>query len=359
MSSSTELSEGSGPLSALLKIIKSACDEMSPMVRALYEAVSADTADTKATKQDNSAFTIADGVVQHLLVNYLFAGGKFRTIVGEEDSSNVNIEQRPYSVDNLHIPADLFDLIDSMKTRISDLGAQIDSVSYKDKSVFIDPIDGTREFTIGQGEQCTILVGISSAEGRAEAGIIHRPIPQPPEWVIGCAAENCRLHNLALGEGPSDPPKLATTQTKLTPFTEAILQTGMDRFPIGGAGNKILVLMEGKASAFITDKPLNRWDTCGPEAVLEAFGGMLVKLSSVLADPSSITQGSVPPSARYTYLQAERNLDLEEAEEGNGVAPYLNLCGSFMLSGPQRARTDRFVQATVAAAKACPPTFRK
>jgi hypothetical protein len=41
------------------------------------------TSDTAAFKSDATFFTIADGIVQHMFITYLFAGNKFHEIVGE------------------------------------------------------------------------------------------------------------------------------------------------------------------------------------------------------------------------------------------------------------------------------------
>lgn len=79
------------PLAALCMISKAGCNVMTPLVVGFYRAMNDETAKLKA---DKSVFTIADGLVQHLLVNHLFAG-KFANIVGEEDETNVNITTRP------------------------------------------------------------------------------------------------------------------------------------------------------------------------------------------------------------------------------------------------------------------------
>ncbi|KAJ8357942.1 hypothetical protein AAFF_G00050210 [Aldrovandia affinis] len=52
---------------------------------------------------------------------------------------------------------------------------------------------------------------------------------------------------------------------------------------VGGAGNKIIQLVEGKASAYVFASPgCKKWDTCGPEAILHAVGG---KLTDILGKP--------------------------------------------------------------------------
>ena len=61
---------------------------------------------------------------------------------------------------------------------------------------------------------------------------------------------------------------------------------------VGGAGNKVLQLIDGQAHAYVFASPgCKKWDTCAPEAVLSAIGGTLTgKLS-----------GSVYGSLIYWY----------------------------------------------------------
>ena len=78
-------------LAALCMLSKTTCNVMTPMVLSFYNTLNGDTAKLKA---DKSVFTIADGLVQHLLVNHLFRD-KFKAVVGEEDETNVNISTKP------------------------------------------------------------------------------------------------------------------------------------------------------------------------------------------------------------------------------------------------------------------------
>jgi 3'-phosphoadenosine 5'-phosphosulfate (PAPS) 3'-phosphatase len=134
-------------LGSLCVVSRHACSIIAEVVSPFYESIKTD--ETAKLKADKSVFTIADGVVQHLLINHLFIG-KFADIVGEEDDSNVNILVKPYFVDDIAIPEKYFDIIDSVRAKIDDLSSQIDPNAYKDLSVFIDPIDGTREFSTGK-----------------------------------------------------------------------------------------------------------------------------------------------------------------------------------------------------------------
>ncbi len=132
----------------LCKTSKSACDVLAPMVLAFYQSI---TGETAKLKSDASVFTIADGIVQHLLINFLFNGDKFKAVIGEEDESNVNISTLPYTVDDLTVPGEYTELINSVREGISQLAAEISKDFYQDITILIDPIDGTREFSTGLG----------------------------------------------------------------------------------------------------------------------------------------------------------------------------------------------------------------
>lgn len=82
---------GPNTLAALCMLSKTTCNVMTPMVMSFYSKINGDTA---KLKDDKSVFTIADGLVQHLLVNHLFRD-KFKDVIGEEDETNVNINTKP------------------------------------------------------------------------------------------------------------------------------------------------------------------------------------------------------------------------------------------------------------------------
>jgi len=79
-------------LKELCQISKEACDVLTPMCKAFYQKCNASFGTAKL-KADATFFSIADGIVQHLLVEHLFAGDKFGQIVGEEDETKVRVSK--------------------------------------------------------------------------------------------------------------------------------------------------------------------------------------------------------------------------------------------------------------------------
>eukprot|EP01060_Flectonema_neradi_P011976 TRINITY_DN188_c1_g2_i3.p2 TRINITY_DN188_c1_g2~~TRINITY_DN188_c1_g2_i3.p2 ORF type:complete len:184 (+),score=36.37 TRINITY_DN188_c1_g2_i3:1127-1678(+) len=128
---------------------------------------------------------------------------------------------------------------------------------------------------------------------------------------------------------------LLTTNGSISPFMESYLsKTKAERVRTGGAGNKALLLLDGTGALYFQDRGLSRWDTCAAQAVLEANGGCLVKLQSI------IDKGVPVP---YTYVKGDDNSDPNPIAkftaynstktEGGEVnfQPYSNLCGLFAL----------------------------
>jgi 3'(2'), 5'-bisphosphate nucleotidase len=204
-------------------------------------------------------FASAAEAVQYLLMSHLFGGGKFAAIIGEEDESKVQILTAPYTVDSLIIPESLQSLIDTARLALDELAGRISSEEYKDLSVFIDPIDGTREFSTGLGEQCSICVGFSDRAGKPVAGIVYRPLTSPPTYSMGASSESFVEDQLDLAASPNLK-GLLTSNGAVSPFlVELMAQLGYQRVPSGGAGNKMLMLLEGKGGAYIQDRGVSRW----------------------------------------------------------------------------------------------------
>ena len=119
---------------------------------------------------------------------------------------------------------------------------------------------------------------------------------------------------------------------------------------------------------------MSRWDTCAAQAVLEAHGGCLAKLSTFAAAESTL--------GTYRYLPSDTNVDFEpglaslsayntkqppEAPAGGGapqrataaeqLKPYANTCGLFALAPSEMSSLAEYRRAIAAAAAKHPPAY--
>ena len=368
------------PLEALCLATLRACEAVTPAVEALYQSISESNENaqqkTTKTKADDSVFTIADGLVQFLLTEILL-GKQVGDIVGEEDCE-VNLKQKPYVVDDFVVPTEFEESIDQaiQGVKLARDGLPDESL-YQSLTAFIDPIDGTREFSTQKGEQCSICVGFADTEtGKPVAGVVYRPLSHPhTTWAVGAKAESYAASSLLSVDKTNDRQgSLLTTNGRISPFLDSLMkELNYDRVPSGGAGNKMLMLLEGKGTAYIQDRGVSRWDTCGAQAVLEAHGGVLCKLDCFL-------QGDDESSISYTYRKTEQNLDFEpgkarltkyNAQKGidaqadsmamipSDVKPYANLCGLLALGQPynNEKKKKAILSGLKRATEVSPPAF--
>eukprot|EP00914_Ancora_sagittata_P000144 GHVO01000578.1.p1 GENE.GHVO01000578.1~~GHVO01000578.1.p1 ORF type:complete len:314 (+),score=51.54 GHVO01000578.1:35-976(+) len=186
------------------------------------------------------------------------------------------------------VPADwvVGEMSDDVLSHASKLPAQYANVKDEDICVWVDPLDGTAEYTQGLLDHVTVLIGIA-IKGEAVAGIVYQPYynyQAGADAVLG----RCIWGIIGLGAfgfSPKSPPAgqniITTTRSH---GTRAVVEAVEKCEPtevlrVGGAGHKVLLVLEGKAHAYVFASPgCKKWDTCAPEAVLHAAGGKLTDI---------------------------------------------------------------------------------
>jgi len=218
--------------------------------------------------------TQADRTVQMCLSTSLsrqFPGVK---VIGEED------DDEP-AVDEQYVYQGLSE--DVMKCADKYKGGE---VKPEQVVVWIDPLDGTKEYTEGLLDHVTVLIGIA-VDGQSVAGVIHQPYYN---YKAGPDAKLGRTIWGIIGIGsfgfeqkspPADKTIITTTRSHPTPTVqEAINAFKPDEvIRVGGCGHKVLIVLEGEAHVYLFASPgCKKWDTCGPQAILEAVGGRLTDI---------------------------------------------------------------------------------
>ncbi|KXJ78885.1 hypothetical protein RP20_CCG003195 [Aedes albopictus] len=168
-------------------------------------------------------------------------------------------------------------------TIIGEEGKSDLKVKESDLVIWVDPLDGTSEYTQGFLERVTVLIGIS-VNDRAVGGVIHQPYFKTDNGSLGRTIWGVKGIG-AGGFNPVKPPSDRFIVTTTRSHSNALVQSALDALSpdevlrVGGAGYKVLQLLEGNAHAYVfASAGCKKWDTCAPEAVLEAQGGMLTDI---------------------------------------------------------------------------------
>lgn len=192
-------------------------------------------------------------------------------IIGEEGTTDINVPSEWLITD---LDKDI------LKRKCPE---QLTNVTEEELVVWVDPLDGTSEYTQGFLERVTVLIGISLNDS-AVGGIIHQPYYDRGSGKLGRTIWGVK----GLGTGgyiPKLPPDEKFILTTTRSHSNALVQSALDSLKpdeilrVGGAGYKVLQLLEGKAHAYVfASAGCKKWDTCAPEAVLEAEGGVLTDM---------------------------------------------------------------------------------
>ncbi|XP_044145428.1 3'(2'),5'-bisphosphate nucleotidase 1 [Bufo gargarizans] len=222
----------------------------------------------------NDLQTAADCLAQQSICASLARRFPRLTIIGEED------------LPSAEVPEDLIETGQSEEILKTVFPSQYSDIKEEELVVWVDPLDGTKEYTEGLLDHVTVLIGIAY-KGKAIAGVINQPyynyqagdntVLGRTIWgVLGVGA-----FGFELKEVPEGQHIVTTTRSHSSKLVnDCITAINPDKVVrVGGAGNKIIQLIEGQASAYVFASPgCKKWDTCAPEAILHAVGGKLTDI---------------------------------------------------------------------------------
>ncbi|XP_012736118.2 3'(2'),5'-bisphosphate nucleotidase 1 isoform X2 [Fundulus heteroclitus] len=226
----------------------------------------------------NDLQTLADRLAQKSICASLSRRFPKITIIGEEDLPFEEVQE------------DMIEKGQAEEILQKSCPEEYRAIKEEELVVWVDPLDGTKEYTEGLLDNVTVLIGIAYG-GRAIAGVINQPFYN---YQLGAEAALGRTmwgmvglgaFGFQLQEVPADRRVVTTTRSHsnktVTDCVNAMEPHEVIR--VGGAGNKIIQLIEGKASAYVFASPgCKKWDTCAPEAILHAVGG---KLTDMFGNP--------------------------------------------------------------------------
>ena len=258
--------------------------------------------------------TEADIRAQHFIATSLRRRFTNLHIVGEEDLEDTSNTLLQKLVD------ECIDLDTTFYAgKDGDVPPLLRELDADDVTVWIDPLDGTKEYTLGVVENVTTLIGISY-RGFSLAGVIAIPFCnqliaagmgvglhvegdlsiQPschippiqamqihPYWRLYLPASGSAAPPIPATPSPgplvkhtnsTPPPTIVTSRSHMTPQITALLSSLNigQVLRVGGAGNKGVKIITGAADAYVFPQTgTKRWDICAVQAVLEACGGQL------------------------------------------------------------------------------------
>lgn len=230
------------------------------------------------SKGTNDLQTEADRSAQRCIIASLLNLYPNITVIGEEGKSDLNVPKDWLVTENC---------ADFLAKNGNSCPDHLAGIQSEDIVVWVDPMDGTTEYTQGFLERVTVMIGIAFKD-EPVGGVIHQPYFDGGNGSLGRTLWGVK----GIGTGgfttiipPTSPPFIVTTtrthSTELADSALAAMQA-TEIIRVGGAGYKVLQLLDGKAHAYLfASAGCKKWDTCAPEAILEAAGGVLTDITGV------------------------------------------------------------------------------
>lgn len=127
--------------------------------------------------------------------------------------------------------------------------------------VYVDPLDGTKEFASGAVDGVTTLIGIA-LDGHPVAGVIHQPFYVPDAgrtiwgavWGTGTTTTNGTIQGpLKNAVRPDTRRAFAISRSRFVGEIERITKAcgPTELVTIGGTGGKVLAILDGVADIFV------------------------------------------------------------------------------------------------------------
>lgn len=152
---------------------------------------------------------------------------------------------------------------------------------------FVDPIDGTKDFIRGS-DGFSVMIGLVE-DGRPVLGVVHQPAVNrtftgtPTVNPLGAWVdhEGQRTRTFVSTIAQVEQARLVASASHRSPDIDRVKSTlGInDEQNVGSVGVKLALIAMGLRDLYINPWPKTKaWDTCAPEAILNAAGGRLTDL---------------------------------------------------------------------------------
>ncbi|XP_030379132.1 putative inositol monophosphatase 3 [Scaptodrosophila lebanonensis] len=156
------------------------------------------------------------------------------------------------------------------------------SVSARDVTVWVDPLDATQEFTEELYEYVTTMVCVAVA-GRPVIGVIHSPFSGQTAWAWQGNSMSEYLKGLRVQpHSDTDHPVITVSRSHTASAKEVARSAFGDNVSLltaAGAGYKVLQVVANNATAYLHTSKIKKWDICAGDAILQALGGTMTTLS--------------------------------------------------------------------------------
>jgi len=202
------------------------------------------------------------------MVHALSAAFPGLRIISEEHSPNQ--EDNNYEIIPINVDEDLLN-----DEKYSNIPNEFD-VPLGELTVWIDPLDATKEYAEGLTQYVTTMVCVAR-NGQPIIGVIHKPFDSETYWAWTQTGMSSNIMSALDKPSNSNNSFRAIVSRSHAGDVENKIksslsdQNSVEVIPAAGSGYKTIELIKGKADAYIHVTLIKKWDICAPNAILNAI----------------------------------------------------------------------------------------
>lgn len=168
-------------------------------------------------------------------------------------------------------------------------GGREDIIPAEDITVWVDPLDATKEYTERLTEYVTVMACVA-VKGKPVAGIIRKPFDDVTyfAWVDHGISETLKSAQGASEAGEKLNVIVSRSHAgEVKEIAEAAFAPKpIEVTPAGGAGFKTIEVIKGLQDMYVHTTLIKKWDICAGDAILQAMGGKQTDLKGDLLNYS-------------------------------------------------------------------------
>lgn len=146
----------------------------------------------------------------------------------------------------------------------------------EDITVWIDPLDATKEYTEKLTEYVTVMACVA-VNGVPVAGVIRKPFDDKTYWGWVGHGTSDNMEGITPGKDEGGPLRVIVSRS----HAGSVKETAQAAFdgrevtvtPAGGAGYKAIEVVENKQDVYVHTTIIKKWDICAGDAILRTLGG--------------------------------------------------------------------------------------
>ncbi|GBP19501.1 Putative inositol monophosphatase 3 [Eumeta japonica] len=145
----------------------------------------------------------------------------------------------------------------------------------KDVTIWIDPLDATKEYTEGLYQYVTTMVCVA-IKGVPVVGVIHYPFASQTYWGWIPSATSPNIANIVQKEENKEHPKVVVSISHAGTVKDLAFEAFGAKTTVlsaAGAGFKAMGVVNGTYDIYLHTSAIKKWDICAGNAILNAVNG--------------------------------------------------------------------------------------